>query len=236
MTDPYQILGVDYRANEKQIKNAYKKMVKENHPDRFQDPVEIEAANERMTEINAAFDQIMEDRRLGISPQKYAQQTAYYERKKRQEAERASRFRRYSADDYAKYDYAQSSGMDFSFDSQSVRNSIIRGDLAAADSVLNSVHESGRSAEWHYLRGLVYEKRGWLNEAYHEVRAATQIDPGNTEYAETFQNMNRSRSGYMTNEKSGSSKADFCVDCCCNGDSCECCCEAGCECCSASTS
>ncbi len=77
MTDPYQILGVDYRANEKQIKNAYKKMVKENHPDRFQDPVEIEMANERMTEINAAFDQIMEDRRLGISPQKYAQQTAY---------------------------------------------------------------------------------------------------------------------------------------------------------------
>ena len=234
MTDPYQILGVDYRANEKQIKNAYKKMVKENHPDRFQDPVEIEMANERMTEINAAFDQIMEDRRLGISPQKDAQQTAYYERKKRQEEQRASHFRRYSAEDYAQYDTAQG-GMDFSFDYQSVRNNIIRGDLAAADSMLNTVPEGARMAEWHYLRGLVYEKRGWLNEAYHEVRAATQIDPGNTEYAETFQNMNRSRSGYMTKDKSNS-KADFCIDCCCNADSCECCCDAGCECCTSSSS
>lgn len=203
MTDPYKTLGVDYKADEQQLKNAYKKMVKKYHPDRYHDPEEIEKANEKMTEINAAYDRIMEDRRLGVSPMKYAQQTAAEERRKKERERRASQFRRYSAADYARYDQNVSQDADFGTDYKSIRSAVDSGDLISADEKLGAVPESIRTAEWHYLKGMIYIKRGWLNEAYHSVRKATQMSPGNPEYAETFQQMNRARSGYMT----GSSKS-----------------------------
>ena len=197
MTDPYQLLGVDYRADEKEIKNAYKKMVKKNHPDRFQDPKEIERANEKMTEINAAFDQIMEDRRLGVSPAKYRTYNAA-ERQKREREKKASQFRRYSEEDYARYQERTSQETVYGADYESIQSAIDSGDLITADEKLTAIPEGAHLAKWHYLKGMVYVKRGWLNEAYHSVRTATQMDPGNPEYAETFQQMNRARSGYMT--------------------------------------
>ena len=123
MTDPYQLLGVDYRADEKEIKNAYKKMVKKNHPDRFQDPKEIERANEKMTEINAAFDQIMEDRRLGVSPAKYRTYNAA-ERQKREREKKASQFRRYSEEDYARYQERTSQETVYGADYESIQSAI----------------------------------------------------------------------------------------------------------------
>lgn len=233
MTDPYQILGVDYRADEKQIKNAYKKMVKNNHPDRFHDPVEIEQANERMVEINAAFDQIMEDRRLGVSPMKYANRTAY-ERSKAEK--KASQFRRYSAEDYARYEQRSTQEMNYGTDYASIRNAVDGGNLSEADDLLNAVPEPARAAEWHYIKGMVYNKRGWLNDAYHEVRAATQMSPGNAEYSAAFEQMNRSRSGYMTGGENGKDSGSCkCCDLCCDADVCSGCCECGCDICTAST-
>ena len=65
MKDPYQILGVSRNASEQEIKAAYKALVKKYHPDQYQDNPLAEFAEEKMAEINTAYDAIMQERRNG---------------------------------------------------------------------------------------------------------------------------------------------------------------------------
>jgi len=60
MKDPYNILGVDKTASDKEIKKAYRKLAKENHPDK------VEGNEERFKEIADAYDTLS-------NPQKKAQ-------------------------------------------------------------------------------------------------------------------------------------------------------------------
>ena len=65
--DPYKILGVSPTASDAEIKSAYKELVKKYHPDQYQDNPLADVAEEKMSEINAAYDQIMTSRRGGGS-------------------------------------------------------------------------------------------------------------------------------------------------------------------------
>ena len=59
MTDPYSILGVSPNATDEEVKAAYKNLVKKYHPDNYDDNNPLkELANEKMQEINAAYDEI----------------------------------------------------------------------------------------------------------------------------------------------------------------------------------
>lgn len=55
MNDPYSVLGVSRDASEDEIKRAYRRLAKKYHPDL--NPGDPEAAR-KMTEINAAYEQI----------------------------------------------------------------------------------------------------------------------------------------------------------------------------------
>lgn len=54
-SDPWQVLGIKPGSSEEEIKDAYKKLAFKYHPDLNKAP----SANERMKEINAAFEQLM---------------------------------------------------------------------------------------------------------------------------------------------------------------------------------
>jgi DnaJ like chaperone protein len=64
--DPYLILGVDPSADTVAIKAHYRKLVRDNHPDKqiaAGVPEEmVTLATERLAQINAAYDKIMKDR------------------------------------------------------------------------------------------------------------------------------------------------------------------------------
>ncbi len=65
MNDPYKVLGVSPNATDDEIKTAYKELVKKYHPDQYQDSPIADVAEEKMAEVNAAYDQIMQQRKSG---------------------------------------------------------------------------------------------------------------------------------------------------------------------------
>jgi DnaJ like chaperone protein len=66
--DPYEILGVTRDMSESEIKVAYRRLVREHHPDRLIAkgvPKEfVDLANEKLANINAAWDRISRERNI----------------------------------------------------------------------------------------------------------------------------------------------------------------------------
>ncbi len=63
MKDPYVILGVSPDATDEQVKNAYRELARKYHPDNYQDDNPLkELAEEKMQEINLAYDEIQKMR------------------------------------------------------------------------------------------------------------------------------------------------------------------------------
>lgn len=67
MTDPYKILGVSPSDSDEQIKSKYRELVKKYHPDNYSQSPMMDIAEEKMAEINNAFDEVMNMRRGGTS-------------------------------------------------------------------------------------------------------------------------------------------------------------------------
>ena len=65
MTDPYKVLGVSPSASDEEIKDAYRKLAKKYHPDQYADSPLKDLADEKMKEINEAYDAIVAQRKAG---------------------------------------------------------------------------------------------------------------------------------------------------------------------------
>ncbi len=62
MADSYLILGVPKTATLTQIKEAYLRLARENHPDRFQDPEKREQASETIQAINESYNHLRDQK------------------------------------------------------------------------------------------------------------------------------------------------------------------------------
>ncbi|MDR0397055.1 MAG: DnaJ domain-containing protein [Oscillospiraceae bacterium] len=59
MNNPYATLGVSPTANAEQIRGAYHALVKRYHPDVIVDPAQRETAQEKLVEINLAYEKAL---------------------------------------------------------------------------------------------------------------------------------------------------------------------------------
>ena len=62
MKDPYEVLGVSPSASPDEIKKAYRELAKKYHPDNYINNPLSDLANEKMKEINEAYDAILNQR------------------------------------------------------------------------------------------------------------------------------------------------------------------------------
>ena len=56
MRDPYEVLGVPQGASEEEIKAAYRELVKKYHPDKYQNNPLADLAEEKLREVNEAYE------------------------------------------------------------------------------------------------------------------------------------------------------------------------------------
>ncbi len=167
MNDPYQTLGVAETASDEEIKKAYRELARKYHPDNYHDNPLADLAQEKMKEINAAYEEINRRRSAGGSGHGGGQTAGY-------------------GGGYGSYQqtYRQQSGSSVL---QQVRIAIQTGNLTRAEALLSNYTD--HNAEWNFLRGAVCYRRGWMDEAKRYYETACQMDPGNPEYRQALEFM-----------------------------------------------
>lgn len=71
MSNPYSVLGISPNATDEEVKAAYKEMARKYHPDNYVNNPLSDLAAEKMKEVNAAYDDIMEQRQAASSRQSH---------------------------------------------------------------------------------------------------------------------------------------------------------------------
>lgn len=155
MRDPYQVLGVPSTATDEEVKKAYRDLARKYHPDNYHDNPLADLAQERMKEINEAYEAVQSQR-------KAARAGGY-----------SGGYGGYQAGYQSGY---QSGGSRY----QRIRMAISQGNLNLAEELLNAMTD--HDAEWSFLKGAICYRRGWLDEARRYYQDAVNMDPDNQEY------------------------------------------------------
>ena len=174
MDDPYKILGVSPDATDAEIKQAYRKLAKQYHPDL--NPGDAYAAK-KMQEVNAAYEQIKNPDKgpsgygssqpgygsaqgYGYDPFGGAWQRAWEQQARQQQGDPYQR----SAEQYIRYRRYQEA--------------------------LNTLQSSPqRDARWYYLSALANDGLGNQVTALEHIRKAVSMEPDNYTYLQTLEDI-----------------------------------------------
>ena len=203
MRDSYDILGISRDATDEEVKTAYRELARKYHPDNYDDSNPLkDLANEKMQEINAAYDAILAER-AGAGNSSSGNSGSYY-----------------SGAGKSTGVYAE------------IRQKINSQKFGEAERMVADIPISDRTAEWHYLNSVLLMRRGQVNDAMRELEMACSMEPGNMEYQKAKEMFNTNSRGYGSTYygaddgayRRRSSTSDAC-DCCTNLICLDCLCE-----------
>ena len=175
MRDPYEVLGISPDAGDDEVKRAYRELARKYHPDNYQNNPLADLAEEKMKEINEAYDAITKGRAGGAGS--YGGSAGAQS---------------YGYGGGASYQQRQNSGGGVY---AQARQAISRDDLDMAEQLLQGA--PSRNGEWYFLMGSIAYRRGWLDEARQNYQIAVQMDPGNMEFRQAYSMMSRGGYGYQ---------------------------------------
>lgn len=104
-----------------------------------------------------------------------------------------------------------------------VRNLINLNSLDEAERILDN--SSDRNAEWFFLKGSLYIRRGWHEQGVNFLRQAVNLDPYNSEYRRTLSAIESQRMQYRDVGRGMTSDTSQMCNCCSNLICADCCCE-----------
>lgn len=200
--DPYEVLGIQPSATDEEVKTAYRNLARKYHPDNYTNNPLSDLAEEKMQEINEAYDAIVRMRKAGSGGSAGTGRTGG------------------STGGSSRY--------------TDIRRMISQNRIAEAEMLLDGTPSHSRDAEWHFLKGSVLYRKGWLDEAHRYFETACRMAPDNMEYRQAFNQVSfgRQTGGYRTAGTTGGCDACdvcnslLCADCCCEcmgGDLISCC-------------
>ncbi|MDR1620076.1 MAG: DnaJ domain-containing protein [Clostridiales bacterium] len=187
--NPYKVLGVSEDATQEEIRKAYRGMVKKYHPDKYADNPLKELANEKLKEINEAYEMLTKKNTASSSATSGADRA----------------YGGYSGSGGA---YSGPNAAEFA----RARNYINQNNLQAAKLILDGLQV--RNAEWYFLYGIIYLRQGWHEKAREYLSRAYEQEPGNAEYRNAYTAINNAGSPFRTyGGQSGSAGEPDCSPC-----------------------
>lgn len=159
MSDPYQILGVSPNASDDEIKDAYRVLAKKYHPDINPNK---QLAEEKMKEINLAYDTIKKIRSQGSTYQ--------------------------SSNNYNSYQNSYHNTNTSPY--YAVEQYIINRQFYAASTILNNM--SNYDALWYYYSSIVNYNLGNRDLAKSQIQTACSMEPYNTTFQRLNEQMHNS--------------------------------------------
>lgn len=187
MKNPYEVLGIKETATPEEIKKAYRELVKQYHPDKYENNPLKDLAEEKLREINEAYDTLTKKGNTGSNS---------YE---------SSSTNSYNNTGYNNNGYG-------SGNLQQVRMDINRGNLGGAEATLNSM--TNRNGEWNFLMGIIHYRKGWHDSAFNYINTACRMEPSNFEYRQTLNQLTRTQTNYRnTYYGRKNSSDDMCGTC-----------------------
>lgn len=224
--DPYKVLGVSPGASQDEIKKAYRRKTKEYHPDTHpNDP----NANKKMTEINEAYDMLM-------NPNKYASRRAQQQQSSSRQSGysggygSSSQQGGYSGQQRNSGNYQNAGGWssDFGFDfddffgfgssyqTASTKPNTEPGDSPRIQQVVNAINSGGyqraldllfhvpsyeRNARWYYLSSLANHGAGNSVQAVDHMQKACEMEPNNKTYQQLLRQFRQAERTYDNNAR-----------------------------------
>lgn len=187
--NPYKVLGVKEGASYDEIKKAYRELVKKYHPDRYRGNPLADLADEKMREINEAYEFLMKNAGGAYQYQ--------YDYEDNSASSQGSSYQ-YQGQQSSQYQQNTQQGYADELElERQARACLNRGDLNGAQRILDRMRN--RNASWYYLQGLVFLRRGWYDRAYSNIQRAVNMDPTNFEYRNALNNLNNQTYGYRHN-------------------------------------
>ncbi len=203
MRDPYEVLGVSPDSSDDEVKRAYRDLARKYHPDNYQNNPLADLAEEKMKEINQAYDAITRARSGG-----------------------GASYGGSASQSQSAYGYGYGGGYQQRSQGSAgqvfyrARQAVSSNDLDGAEQLLQGADRNG---EWYFLMGSIAYRRGWLDEARQNYQIAVQMDPGNMEYRQALGMMQRGGYGYQPDMVGGQCDgmdcctAMMCMNCLCGG-------------------
>ena len=195
MKNPYEVLGIDENATNEEVRAAYKSLAKKYHPDNYYDSPLAQMAEERMKEINEAYDEILRRRTNTGSGSGNSNSSTSSDFNSNQNSI-----------------YSQ------------IRVAINRKDYKSAENMLNNISQTQRGAEWFFLKGCILVHRGYYFDASRYLDRACELDPTNREYSTLRDNLRVQSQTYSNptqhQQGGGCNMCDvcsllICLDCLC---------------------